>query len=837
MANSDTAGRLGAAFATPSTGLTLAQVASRVMSGQTNAVIIRTSRTIAEIVRANVLTLFNGLLGGLLLAILATGRWQNGLFGLVIVANSGLGIVQEVRAKRILDRLAVLNVPIARVVRDGSLSNLALGDVVLDDLLEVRAGEQVPADGIVQTSAGLEVDESLLTGEADQVPKPAGALVRSGSIVVAGSGRYQATAVGAEAYATRLAADARRFTLVHSELGAGTNQILRWISLGLLVVGPLLLWSQFRSLDNHSWQDAVTGTVAGLVGMVPEGLLLLTNLAFAVATVTLARQRVLVQELPAVEALARVDVVCLDKTGTLTYGDIAFQQLIPLAETRLEDLEQALGVLATSDTANPTTSALAQAFPFSTWNVVATVPFNSTRKWSAVETEADGTWVLGAPELVLPAALSESEVSARAQADLLAEKGSRVLLLARTSSAVRRDGQSAVAGAPLPSGLSPKALVVLAERVREDAADTLAFFLSQGVALKVISGDNPRTVGAVALSVGIPGADDPVDARELPDDLEELADVLARHSVFGRVSPQQKRTIVAALQSRGHVVAMTGDGINDALALKDADIGIAMGNGSPATRAVAQIVLLDSRFAQLPAVVAEGRRVIANIERAASLFLIKNSYALVLALITASTLGAFPLAPIQLTMISTLTIGVPGFILALAPNTRRYIPGFVPRVLRFAVPIGIVTALSAYAGYRVTRLLDPAAGVAEGRTTATFVILIVSLWSVAVLARPLSGWKLALVSSLAGIAALVAAVPAIGRTVFLLTTTPLDLAVAGVVGVGGAAFVELTHRAVAAATGHSWSAGTDAQRAESGPSTATGQAATRSSAELTEPNA
>lgn len=824
------------AFVTPAAGLSAAQVASRVAAGQTNTVTVRTSRTLSEIVRGNVLTLFNGLLGALLLAVLATGRWQNGLFGLVIVANSGLGIVQEVRAKRILDRLAVLNIPTARAVRDASLSILALGDVVMDDLLEVRVGDQVPADGRVLVSEGLEVDESLLTGESEQVAKPPGSVIRSGSFVVAGSGRYQATAVGAEGYAAKLAADARRFSLVHSELVAGTNRILRWITMGLLIVGPLLLWSQFRSKDNNGWQDAVTGTVAGLVGMVPEGLLLLTSLAFVVATATLARQHVLVQELPAVEALARVDVVCLDKTGTLTYGDIVFQELIAQGQNRADDLEQALGLLAASDKANATAAALAVAFPTSRWSSLATVPFNSTRKWSAVQTATDGTWVLGAPEMVLPGTGDGSQLQSRTEADRLAEQGSRVLVLAFSKGPLDGAGESGSAAA-LPPDLQAVALVVLAERVREDAAQTLAFFLAQHVSLKVISGDNPRTVGAVARAVGIPGGDTPIDARTLPEDLEALADVLEEHSVFGRVSPQQKRDVVAALQRRGHVVAMTGDGVNDALALKDADIGIAMGNGSPATRAVAQIVLLDGQFARLPAVVAEGRRVIANIERAASLFLIKNSYSLVLALITASTLGAFPLAPIQLTMISTLTIGVPGFILALAPNTQRYVPGFVPRVLRFAGPIGIVTGLAAYAGYRVTRLLDPGAGVAEGRTTATFVIVIVSLWSVAVLARPLNGWKLALVTTLAGVAAVIAAVPPIGRTAFLLTTTPLDLAVAGVVGIAGVGFVEITHRAVAAMTQPSRPTTEIGQRAESGPSTATGQADTRSNAELTEPSA
>jgi cation-transporting ATPase E len=782
-------------FSTPGTGLTPEQVASRVAGGQTNAVVVRTSRTTGEIIRANVLTRFNALLGALLVAVLATGRWQNGLFGLVIVTNSGLGIVQEVRAKRVLDRLAVLNVPSARVVRAGVTATVDLGAVVLDDLLEVRAGDQVPADGVVQSSEGLEVDESLLTGEAEQVPKPAGTLVRSGSIVVAGTGRYQATAVGADAYAARLAADARRFSLVHSELGAGTNRILRWISFGLLVVGPLLLWSQLRSDDNHGWKDAVTGTVAGLVGMVPEGLLLLTSLAFVVATVTLARQQVLVQELPAVEVLARVDVVCLDKTGTLTYGDIAFHRLVPLDPHPADEVKQALGLLTAHGSTNATAAAVAQAFPDTTWSSTGSIPFDSSRKWSAVETEADGTWVFGAPEMILHPGGSHDV--ARVQADRLAEQGHRVLLLARSGSPLPPTPATGSA-VTLPTSLHPVALVVLAERVREDAAATLAFFLEQGVSLKVISGDNPRTVGSVALAVGVPGAEVPVDARDLPEDLEALADALEQHSVFGRVTPQQKRAVVAALQSRGHVVAMTGDGVNDALALKDADIGIAMGSGSPATRAVAQIVLLDGQFARLPAVVAEGRRVIANIERAASLFLIKNSYSLVLALITASTLGAFPLAPIQLTMISTLTIGIPAFVLALAPNTQRYLPGFVPRVLRFSVPIGAVTAFAAYTGYRVTRLLDPGAGVAEGRTTATFVILIVSLWSVGVLARPLTGWKLALVSSLAGLGAVVAAVPAIGRSAFLLTTTPLGLAIAGTVGAAGAAFVEVTHRAVAA---------------------------------------
>jgi len=788
------------AFRTPATGLTAAQVADRVAAGRTNAVEVRTSRTIGEIVRTNVFTVFNGLLTALFVCILLTGRWQNGLFGLVIVANSAIGIFQEVRAKRTLDRLAVLNAPRARVVRDGSVTEVEVGDVVADDLLELRSGDQVLADGVVHESDGLEIDESLLTGESDPVGKEPSDDVRSGSIVVAGQGRFQATAVGADAYATKLAAEARRFTLAHSELRAGTNTLLRWISLIMLVVGPFLLWSQFRTADNETWQDAVTGTVAALVGMVPEGLVLLTSLAFIVATMTLARKQTLVQELPAVEGLARVDVVCLDKTGTLTQGDIVYDHVRLLGNAEGEDIRQALALSAAGPDANATSQALQEEFADPAWRRTGSVPFSSARKWSAVGAAGHGTWVLGGPELVLPQPTDSVGRDARTTADDLAAQGRRVLLLANSPTALQGENDEESGGpAELPKDLRPAALVVLTERVRDDAADTMRYFTEQGVALKVISGDNPRTVGAVAVQVGVPGvtsAADAVDARQLPEEVSDLAGVLEKRSAFGRVTPQQKREVVGALQSTGHVVAMTGDGVNDALALKDADIGVAMGNGSPATRAVAQLVLLDGKFSHLPDVVAEGRRVIANIERAANLFLVKNIYSLVLALITGITLAAYPLAPIQLTLISTLTIGVPGFVLALGPNKRRYVPGFLRRVLRFAIPTGIVTGVVAYLGYWLTRLLDPSAGVAGGRTTATITVLIVSLWVLVVLARPLAGWKLLLVASIAGIVAVIIAVPALATDIFLLYPTPMRLGIAAALGAAGAIMVELSYRAV-----------------------------------------
>ncbi|GAA4733883.1 cation-translocating P-type ATPase [Modestobacter marinus] len=783
---------------TPPAGLSAPDVAARVAAGQTNATTARNSRTVVEIVRTNVLTFFNGLLAVLFVLVAMTGRWQNGLFGGVVLANAAIGIVQELRAKRTLDRLAVLNAPRARVLRDSAESDVPVADVVLDDLLCVTAGDQLAADGVVRRCTGLTIDESLLTGESEPVVKQVGDPAMSGSIVVAGHGVVQATAVGDDSYAARLATDARRFTTAHSELVTATGRLLRWISLVLLVVGPAVLWSQFRATDNVSWQDAVTGTVAALVGMIPEGLVLLTTLAFGVGAVTLARRQTLVQELPAVEGLARVDVVCLDKTGTLTHGDVRFDELIAL-DPAAEEAPAAVGVLVAADPANATAAALAAAFPAPGPRPLDVVPFSSARKWSAVRTADAVTWALGAPEMVLPAPGPGAQQAARARADDLAAQGRRVLLLARSPAPWPADAGEA----RLPPDLVPVALVVLVEHLREDAAEVLRYFTDQGVALKVVSGDNPRTVGAVAAAVGVPGvtgAADAVDARTLPEDVAALAQVMEDRSAFGRVTPHQKRAMVAALQERGHVVAMTGDGVNDALALKDADIGVAMGNGSPATRAVAQLVLLDGRFAHLPEAVAEGRRVIANIERAASLFLVKNVYSLVLALIAVATLGAYPFAPVQLTLISTLTIGVPGFVLALAPNRRRYVPGFLRRVLTFSLPTGAVIGCTAYAGFAVTRWLVPDTGTAGARTAATVVVLVVALWTLGILARPLTTAKAGLLTAMTAVAVLSVAVPDVARSLVLLEVTAPSLGIGLAVGVTGALLVEVVHRCVPSST-------------------------------------
>jgi cation-transporting P-type ATPase E len=720
-------------------GLTPDEVHERVTRGQTNDAGDRTSRTYGEIIRANFFTRFNAILGVMLAVILVVGQIQDATFGIILVANALIGIIQEIRAKLTLDRLAVLSAPKARVVRAGDVSEIAVEGVVLDDLLELRTGDQVPADGEVRTAAGLEIDESLLTGEADPVDKAPGDEVMSGSFVVAGSGRVQATRVGADAYARKLTAEARRFTLVRSELVEGINTLLRYIQYALIPISALLLW---RQLGNNDVDQALVGVVAGVVGMVPEGLVLLTSLAFGIAAVTLARRNVLVQELPAVEGLARVDVVCLDKTGTLTEGEVVFDELEPVGgddAAKREEVGNALGALADDENRNATLGAIAAAFPAPGWQRTGVTPFSSARKWSAATFEGHGSWVIGAPEMVLANVPTDDPV--RTRADELASEGRRVLLLAHAD--------AGLSGESLPEGMQPAALVLLEEKIRPDAADTLRYFEEQGVALKVISGDNPRTVAAVARRVGLDDADTAYDARELPEDIEPLADVLEEHSVFGRVTPHQKRSIVAALQSRGHVVAMTGDGVNDALALKDADIGVAMGSGAAATRAVAQLVLLDGKFATMPGVVAEGRRVIANIERSANLFVTKTVYAALLAIAIVLIGWRYPFLPRHLTIVSTFTIGIPGFFLALAPNSRRYIPGFLERVLRFCVPAGLIGFAAALVTYGLARFEDDLP-LKEARTSATLVLVAVGLWVLVLLARPFNWWKTLLVGSMAG---------------------------------------------------------------------------------------
>jgi len=727
-------------------GLTTAEVAARRARGLGYPAAEQASRSVGEILRANLLTRFNFILGTLLVVILVVGEPQDALFGIVLGANALIGIVQELRAKRTLDELAVLTAATASVVRDAIPARVPVAELVTGDLIELRAGDQLVADGVVRSSRNLQADESLLTGESEPVDKLPGDTVLSGSFVIAGSGDYEATGVGSQAYARKLAAQARQFTVARSELVDGTNRILRYITWAIAPVAALMLASQLYG--RATAREALTGTVAALVGMIPQGLVLLTSVAFGVAAVRLARLRVLVQQLPAVEGLARVDVVCFDKTGTLTDGAIAFDRLVVLDEE--VEAGAALGALAADADANATMSAIGRAFPARPgWQRLREVPFSSARKWSAASFADHGSWVLGAPEVVLPGGLAAH----RDQAATLAGTGQRVLLLARTD--------SALTGQLLPDGLTAAAFVLFRERLRPDAATVIEFFAAQGVALKVISGDSPRTAGAIAAQAGIPGWESPVDARPLPGDPELLGQVMEDRSVFGRVAPGQKQAMITALQARGHTVAMTGDGVNDVLALKLADIGIAMGSATAATKAVAELVLLDGKFATLPGIVAEGRRVTANIERVAHLFVTKSVWATLLAVTAAAALLRYPFLPRHLTVIDTLTIGVPSFFLALAPNRRRYVPGFTGRVLRFAVPAGTVVAAATLAAFLLARATGGPAS--QQRTAAVVVAVLLSLVVLTLLAVPLTWPRTALVAAMIAAFALLLLTPAVRR--------------------------------------------------------------------------
>jgi cation-transporting ATPase E len=749
------------------TGLTATEVAERVANGQVNDVPAAPTRTMAEIVRANALTRFNFLLGSLLVVILWVGPLQDALFGLVLIANTLVGIVQEVRAKRTLERLAVISAPTARVVRDGRTGEVGVGEVVLDDLLRAGPGEQVVVDGEVTGAAGAEVDESLLTGESEPVGKRPGDQVLSGSFVVAGTLAYRATSVGREAYAAKLAEEARRFTLARSELRAGVDRIVTFVTWLLVPTAILLVASQLRS---QGLEDALRGAVAGTVHMVPEGLVLLVSVAFAVGVVRLGRRQVLVQELPAVEILARVDVLCFDKTGTITAGDLAVAEVIRLPGGDGQ-VEAALGALAAADPApNATLRAIAAAWPAPAgWAAGAVVPFSSARKWAAASFDGHGTWLLGAPEVLLDGGAGGQAAVLRT-AETYAAKGSRVVLLATAP------GPVAAGDRPRPD---PAALVVLAERVRDDAADAIAWFQRQEVATKVVSGDHPRTVAAVAARVGVPGAGEPVDARTLPADPAPLGEAVEGRSVFGRVVPHQKRDMVDALQGRRHVVAMTGDGVNDVLALKEADLGIAMGGGSAAARGVARLVLLDGRFAALPAVVAEGRRVLANIERVAKLFLTKTVYALLLSLAVGLAGLPFPFLPRHLTLVGGLTIGIPAFLIALEPNDTRSRPGFMRRVLAVAVPSGVAAAAATFGAYLVAHDVEGAT-LEQARSVATITLFGVGVVVLGLVSRPLNRLRATVLVAVVGAFAVVLAVPGLRR--FFALTVPPGWALAAILG-------------------------------------------------------
>ena len=797
------------------TGLTVKEVSQRIESGQSNAVKTSTSRSVKDIVRANVFTLFNGIIFVAMVMVLVTGSWRDAVFGFVIIINTGIGIFTELKAKRTLDKLSILVASDFLVRRDGEDVEVPHNEIVLGDLLWIRSGEQVPADGQIIQTWGLELDESMLTGESRTVRHKVGEQVYSGATAVSGMALVKVNAVGSHSYAATLTAQAKVYKKTVSDLNKGINTILKFMTFLVVPLCILLILSQIHTvggwgtaLSTGEWRQAVVSAVAGVVGMIPEGLVLLTSLNFAVAAMRLARHDTLVQELESVETLARVDALNLDKTGTITDGGIAFNRLVMLDSANAaaeQAATQALYDCCNEEQPNGTGQAVLaglKAQGYGAGAVESRVPFSSARKWSAVRKSGE-TWYMGAPEVII-SALEGDYSSVLQQVNEYANDGNRVLLVARSTAPLSpRSGlRDAVEGANVSDGpqldvqAEPVALVLCSEKIREDAERTLAWFREQGVRCRVISGDNPVTVGAIARRVKLTGDHEPVamDARELPEDVNELARVLENVDVLGRVLPDQKKAIVQALHTQNHVVAMTGDGVNDALAIKEADLGIAMGNAAPATKAVAQVVLVDSKFSHLPDVVARGRQVMANMERVASLFLVKTVYSALISLGVVLTQIPYPYLPRHITYIGALTIGMPAFILALAPNTRRYIPGFLKRVVAFALPGGIATALSVLLaawvlppvmGWNVT---GDAADLSALRATSAIILFAMGVFVLARVARPLNGWRGVLVAVFAAAGVIGAFVPFVANFFALILPTGATM-VATLIALAGSALI------------------------------------------------
>jgi len=712
-----------------------------------------------------VLTRFNAVISILAAVVLVFGDPLDAIFAMVMVFNIVIGTVQEIRAKRTLDRMRILVTPTVVALRDATEVEIDVGELVVDDVVRLRTGDQVPIDGVVLDANGFDVDESALTGESDPIPKTAGDEVRSGSSVVGGGATIRATAVGADTWIHELTEQAKEFVLAESELRKGVDQILRVVGWVIVPLAALLVWSQLRADDDFG--AAMVSSVAGVVGLVPQGLVLLVSMALAVGIIRLSRNSVLVQELHAVEGLARVDVLCVDKTGTLTTGEMTLDRVEPLDRTVEPDvlLDAVAALAAAEPTPSRTLTAAAGGRDAPGWRVGRQVVFTSARKWSGATFEGRGTWVVGAPEVVL-ASLAETDASRDAWHRLsdLTTDARRILLLGRTATALRDE--------TVPADVQPVAFVILTEQVRPDAAATMRYFAQQHVEVKVISGDNPATVSSVATAIGLPGAEHYLDLREIDLESGDAGEVVAGTTVFGRVLPHQKRRLVELLQAAGHTVAMTGDGVNDIPALKKADIGIAMDTATPATRAVGQLVLLDGRFDRLPSVVAEGRRVITNMERVSTLFVTKTVYAALFAFTIGVWGAAFPFLPRHMSLVSEVTIGIPAFALSFRSTDRPYRPGYIGRVLRFAVPAGVVTAAVTLVAYWLMRWFD--VPLDEARTGATFVLVVLALWVLTLIMKPLDRFDALVLGGMITLSALAMLTP-LGQTFYELHWPDADI--------------------------------------------------------------
>jgi cation-transporting ATPase E len=746
-----------------------------------------TSRSYTSIVRANVLTVFNAILAAFGAVTLAFGDARDALFLGIIVANATIGITQEVRAKRALDRLASLVAPRATVVRDGVARELATADVVQGDLVQLRAGDRVVADGEIVNGRELRLDESVLTGESEPAARGPGENVRSGAFAVEGSGSFTVTAVGRESFAERLVGEARSFRHPRSPLERAVNRLLYALVGLVILLGALLGYSLHHR--HASLHEAVATSTAGVVSLIPEGLMVLVTLTYAVAAARMARRGVLAQQLNAIESLASVEVLCVDKTGTLTESALRVAELVPAEGQDGEVLAVVLARLAASASSrNDTMQAIADAYPGEPESALGEVPFSSRRGWSAVQL-AEATYLLGAPERFKLGALS-------ALATEQQSRGRRVLALARSRVPLSREqhGEESVADA------EPLGLVVLAERLRPNVSRTIAFLIEQGVDVKVLSGDSPQTVAAIARDAGIRVRGVGVGA-EIPQERDRRAEWALEASVIGRISPEGKREVVQALTDSGRYVAMLGDGVNDVLALKASRLAIAQGSGAQMSRSVADLVLVSGDFAVVPTLIAEGRRTLRNLQRVTKLYVTKSAFAAFLILTIGITSTAYPLLPRHFSLAATLTIGVPTFFLALAPSSGPWRPeGFVRRVGRWAVPAGTIAGVGVVSGY-LFALHDLGFSVLRARTIATIVLVAVGLYLVLALEAAGSQRRSTLVGamclSLAGAFVAVFALAAVRHFFELSVPTPgmvLTAAVASLVAIGALAIAGFTPR-------------------------------------------
>ena len=735
------------------TGLTDEEVRQRVEEGLTNRADISTDKTTKEIVISNVFTYFNLIFLVITILLIMVGSFRNLTFLPIIIGNTVIGIVQEIRAKKTLEKMSLLNAPRADVIRNGSVKQISTEELVKDDVILLTAGKQICADAVV-ISGNIQVNESLLTGEADEVEKTEGSTLMSGSFVVSGECYARLEKVGNESYISKLSLEAKSMGgKEQSEMIRSINLIVKWVGIVIIPIGLILFW-QSHFVNGESITKSVTSTVAAIIGMIPEGLYLLTTVALALSTMKLARKKVLLHDMKSIETLARVDVLCVDKTGTITEPDMKLKEIFLCKNSgadgtqtalTLDELKSLILDYANASVDNNATMLALKAYAAEALTnntsalhrtAVSQQAFSSSLKYGSV-TFSDGTYLLGAPEFIM------HEDFARIEEEIIpyADKGDRVLLFARY------DGENVENG--INGSVTPLGFVALANPIRENAVKTFEYFKSQGVAIKVISGDNPRTVSRIAIQAGIESAESFVDAATL-DTEDKIADAVNKYTVFGRVTPKQKKQLVKALQAKGHTVAMTGDGVNDILAMKDADCSVAMASGSEAAAQAAQVVLLDSDFAHMPDVVYEGRRVVNNIQRSASLFLVKNIFSLLLSLFSVILMVTYPLEPAQVSLISMFTIGVPGFLLALEQNKDRIKGHFITNVMLKALPGGLTDVIAVGALVvcgEVFCISDASIG-----TIATLVLSVVGFMILFKISEPLNRMKYAvIIGNIAGL--------------------------------------------------------------------------------------